>query len=170
MAEHHEEPTEIQYLAGRLGEVFDDILLIDDSGDLIKTGDAVNDKQVDDAVAQLWAMHYGIRDYIPFAFPVDLKDCLILATLAVGYIEHMTVNQLDEDDAQRNEDLLRQTMARLITGLEGEAGAKIQDLGLRSFIPGNIDPQKKAVNVIHEIRRKQFEQAKEADPEEEGTT
>jgi hypothetical protein len=39
----HDEPTELQYLANRLGHIYAEIRLIDEQGDLVKTGNAGDD-------------------------------------------------------------------------------------------------------------------------------
>jgi hypothetical protein len=79
MNKHLQDMPELQHLANRLGEIYDEIRLIDDHGDLIKTGNEHEDDRIRKAEDELWTQYRGIQDYMAFCFPVDDRCCLILA-------------------------------------------------------------------------------------------
>ena len=163
MAKHLENQTELQSLAERLGELYDEIKLIDEHESDIKNGDPFHDKCIDDGFQELWDQYRGITEYMPFVLPMDFKDCLILAVVANTFLENLTKSEFPDDSArERNEELLNRTMARLITGLENEIGVKAEDLGLHQYFLINIDQNRKAVQAVNEICQWQYENAKKA--------
>jgi len=162
MDKHFEKPSELQFLAKRLGEFYDEIKLIDDHGTLRETGDELEDKRIRKAADELWDQYRGIQEYMQFCFPVDAKCCLILAAALMSRLEEVKYNEMDWKTLDAATGEMNRLLQSLIAGLEDVTDCTLADLGLRAFFPENINDARRAVRVVREIQTKQYQNAKEA--------
>lgn len=150
----------LAFIASQLGELSESLdrlaakeapaILCKREGNLSE--DAAKD-MIEDMETDLQAQFDGLRAVITYSYPMDVRDCLILAITACA--------KADDLDGEHHE--LKRMLVNLVVGLEDATGETSADLGLQRIFDRRIaDMNRRAVNLSGAILGHQMRAEREA--------